>query len=157
MSSGLTGANYHKAVNMTLQAAILGYHNRERVGYTQGPMRWEGIDRDRKAWRGEYPREADCSAYVTWCLWNGLDHFHIRDIVNGLHWQGGFTGTLLTHGRRVWSPIPGDLVIYGYSYPGKHVSIYTGGGLCVSHGSWRGPLLVPYRYRPDILSIRRYI
>ncbi len=155
--SGLSPDHRRKAINMALQAAVLGYHNREAIHYTQGPKRWEGIDQHRKAWRGEYPNYADCSAYVTWCLWNGLDHFGEPDIVNRQRWLAGYTGTMLQHGESVSSPRPGDAIIYGISYPGEHTAIYTGGGLVVSHGSEPGPLLIPWRYRPDVLSIRRYI
>jgi cell wall-associated NlpC family hydrolase len=155
--SGLSREHVHQAVNMTLQAAVLGYHHREAIHYTQGASRWSGIDGHHKAWRGEYPPWADCSAYVTWCLWNGLDHFHHSDTVNGLHWWGGYTGTLLEHGLRVRTPIPGDAVIYGSGWPGEHVALYTGGGLVVSHGGESGPLLLPMHYRSDVLSVRRYI
>lgn len=141
---------------MTLQAAVLGLHHAPSIHYTQGSSRWEGIDRHRKAWRGEYPNEADCSAYVTWCIWNGLDHFGVRDTVNGLGWRAGYTGTMLQHGRRVSNPFPGCAVIYGPG-TGEHTALYTGGGLVVSHGSEAGPLLLPWRYRSDVHSIRSYI
>ncbi len=156
MSSGLTGERRHKAVNMTLQAAILGYHHRANISYTQGAMRWEGIDKHRKAYLGEYPHTADCSAFTTWCLWQPARHFGLSDFVNGLHWQGGYTGTMANHGKRVWVPSPGDICLYG-SYPYHHVTLYTGGGLCVSHGSWRGPLLLPVRYRGDFAQYRRML
>ena len=142
---------------MVLEAAVLGLHHAPAIHYTQGELRWQGIDRDRKAWRHEYPNYADCSAFATWCLWNGLDHFHHSDTVNGERWRGGYTGTLLEHGRRVTAPIPGDLVIYGTSWPGEHTAVYTGGGLAVSHGSEIGPLLLPWRYRSDVLAVHRYI
>lgn len=155
--SGLSPAHAHTAVNMTLQAAVLALHHAPAIHYTQGPERWQGIDAYRKAWRGQYPTEADCSAFVTWCLWNGLDHFHHIDTVNGLHWQGGYTGTMLNHGKRVTRPLPGDAIIYGSAWPGEHTALYSGGGLVISHGSEAGPNLRPWKYRPDVLSIRRYI
>lgn len=156
--SGLSAEHVHKAVNMTLQAAVLTYHHAPVVHYTQeaGP-RWEGIHRGLKSWRGEYPHYADCSSFATWCLWQGLDHFHHSDTVNGEHWRAGYTGTLLVHGKHVGTPIPGDLIIYGNGWPGEHTAVYTGGGLVVSHGSEAGPFLLPYRYRQDVLAIRRYI
>ena len=155
--SGLSPAHHKKAVNMTLQAAVLGFKHKEQVHYTEGPERWSGIDQDRKAWRGQVPTYADCSAYVTWCLWNGLDHFHYPDIVNGQKWRAGYTGTMMQHGVLVSSPLPGDAVIYGTAWPGEHTALYTGGGLVVSNGSEPGPFLLPIRYRPDILQIRRYL
>lgn len=155
--SGLSQAHVKKAVNMTLQAAVLGLHHAPQIHYTQGPERWQGIDRKKKAWRGEFPTQADCSSYATWCLWNGLDHFHYPDIVNRENWKAGYTGTLLQNGHSVGDPRPGDLVIYGPSWPGEHTAVYTGGGLVVSHGSEGGPYLLPWRYRSDVLSVRRYI
>lgn len=155
--SGLSPAHVHQAVNMALQAAVLGYHHAPQIHYTQEGARWEGIDRHRKAWRGEFPNNADCSAYVTWCLWNGLDHFHHNDNVNGQNWRAGYTGTLATHGRQVSHLLPGDIVLYGSGWPYDHTALYTGGGLVVSHGSEIGPLLLPYDYRRDVAQFRRYI
>lgn len=155
--SGLSKDHARTAVNMTLQAAVLAYHHAPVIHYTQGSQRWQGIDLGKKAWRGEFPTEADCSSFGTWCLWNGLDHFHHSDTVNGQKWQAGYTGTMLNHGQRVTKPLPGDLIIYGNRWPGEHVAVYTGGGLVVSHGSEGGPYLLPWHYRSDILSIRRYI
>lgn len=153
----LTAQQKHSAVNLALQAAVLGYHHRDNIHYTQGSLRWQGISRNRKAWKGEYPNYADCSAYVTWCLWCGLHHYLQPDVVNGQRWLAGYTGTMLRHGRVVSQPLPGDAVIYGHGWPGEHTALYTGGGLVVSHGSEAGPLLLPWRYRGDVLSIRRYI
>lgn len=154
--SGLSSRHCRQATNPALQAAVLGYHKRANIHYTQGWSRWDGIRYNRKAWRGEYPYHADCSSYTTWALWCGLSHFGVRDVVNGEHWQDGFTGTQLRHGRRVSYPFPGCLVIYGPG-SGKHVAIYTGGGLVVSHGGESGPLLRPWRYRSDVHSIRSFI
>lgn len=157
--SGLSPRHQHLAVNLTLQAAVLGLHHAGNIHYTQGPKRWEGIDRVRRSFHGEYPNYADCSAYVTWCLWNALQrHFHMPDIVNGQHWRAGYTGTLLQHGKNVSSPLPGDAIIYGpRGSTGEHTALYTGGGLVVSHGSEAGPMLLNWRYRSDIQAIKRYI
>src|SRR6185437_13452484 len=102
----------------------------------QNPQRPIYRHRRRVASVGRFPNEADCSSFAGWCYWNGL-HVHLghTDIVNGEHWLGGYTGTMLEHGRRVSSPIAGDAIIYGRSWPGEHVAIFTGGGLVVSHGS----------------------
>lgn len=153
-SGGVSGLSYwHKrrAVKMVQQAAVLAWRHKWAIHYTQGPLRWEGINQHKKAWRGEFPIRADCSAFGAWVLWNGLDHFHVRDCVNGLHWLGGFTGTMMMHGRKVQSPIPGDAVFYY-----DHVAMYTGGGLVVSHGSEGGPYLLPWDYR-HVIDVRRYI
>jgi len=156
--SGLSRHHTKQAVNWTLQAAVLGLHHASVIHYTQTASRWQGIDRHRDASKGQYPNFADCSAFVTWCLWNGL-HLHLghTDVVNGQHWRAGFTGTMLTHGRRVSSPIPGDAIIYGSGGSGEHTALYTGGGLVISHGSERGPLLLPWRYRSDVMAVHRYI
>lgn len=156
--SGLSSAHVKKAVNLALQAAVLGLHHAPEIHYTQGELRWQGIDRRRDASKGQYPNWVDCSAFLGWCYWNAL-HLHggHSDIVNGEHWQGGYTGTMMEHGRRVSAPIPGDAIIYGSGFPGEHTALYTGGGLVVSHGSEAGPLLLPWRYRSDVLEIRRYI
>lgn len=156
--SGLSPAHARKAVNLTLQAAVLGLRHAPVIHYTQGELRWQGIDRRRLASAGAFPNYADCSAYASWCYWNGVRaHLGHTDIVNGEHWLAGYTGTMLEHGRRVERAIPGDAVIYGSGFPGEHVAIYTGGGLVVSHGSEAGPLLLPWNYRSDVMQIRRYI
>src|SRR4051794_7051220 len=99
--SGLSPSNRARARQMTVQAALLGVRHAPEIHYTQGTMRWEGIDRHLKAWRGQFPTHADCSAYATWCIWNGLDHFGVRDPVNGMAWHAGYTGTMLKHGKSV--------------------------------------------------------
>ena len=156
--SGLSPKHVKAAVNGTLQAAVVGLHHAPALHYTEGPGRWSGIDRRRVASKGEWPAFADCSAFLAWCYWNGL---YLRgghsDIVNGCRWEAGYTGTMLEHGRAVSEPIPGDAIIYGSSWPGEHTALYTGGGLVISNGSEIGPLLLPWRYRSDVLSIRRYI
>jgi hypothetical protein len=157
--SGLSPQHVKEAVNAALQAAVLGLRHERAIHYTMGGARWSGINGNRIAAKGQYPSYADCSAYVTWCYWNGLTQrgTHHSDIVNGANWQAGYTGTMLNHGRAVSSPIPGDAIIYGPGWPGEHTALYTGGGLVVSHGSEPGPMLLRWRYRSDVLSIRRYI
>jgi hypothetical protein len=157
--SGLSPEHAKEAVNAALQAAVLGLHHEPQIHYTMGGARWSGINGNRNAAKGQYPVWADCSSYVTWCYWNGLTQRGVRhsDIINGQNWREGYTGTMLHHGHNVSSPIPGDAVIYGSGWPGGHTALYTGGGLVVSHGSESGPHLLRWRYRGDVLAIKRYI
>lgn len=159
--SGLDLRQRARARQLGLKAAQLGLARAPSLHYTQGAKRWDGIARRLKAWKGQCPSYADCSAFATWVLWNALDHFHLKDIVNGASWQAGYTGTLLTHGREVkrgWFKKPLDLVIYGQpGSNGEHVAVYVGGGKVISHGSEGGPYLLPWNYRPDVQSVRRYI
>jgi cell wall-associated NlpC family hydrolase len=156
--SGLSREHVIKARALAMQAASLGVAHSPSIHYTQGSQRWDGIRHGLKAWRGEYPHWADCSAYVTWCLWNGLSHYHAHDHVNGQNWAGGYTGTLATHGQQVHSNFQhGDLCLYGSGFPFEHVAIYVGGGLVISHGSERGPLKCSMHYRPDLRQVRRYV
>lgn len=149
-----------------VDAAWLGYNHRDRIHYTQGNDRWQGIRDTRYSRKDEYPNYADCSAFCTWCLWNGLHVlFSKPDVVNGADWKAGYTGTMLSHGKVIsklsnvrWA----DCVLYGTrGTAGKHVAICVGvknGKLMViSHGSEGGPYYVPYNYRSDIIEIRRYI
>jgi hypothetical protein len=163
--SGLNKAQRLKARQLTVDAAFLALNNKPRVHYTQGSRRWDGINKDLKAHQGEYPRYCDCSSFATWCIWNGLDHYDIRDTVNGLAWKAGYTGTMLNHGKRVVHQanlLRGDCVIYGRpGSTGAHTAIIVGTQgntpMVISHGSEAGPFYVRYDYRPDIIMIRRYI
>lgn len=149
-----------------VNAAWLGYSHKSVLHYTQGSRRWEGIRDTRYSARKEFPNYADCSAFVTWCLWNGLYvPYKKPDVVNGADWKAGYTGTMLSHGRPIkslknirWA----DVVIYGVSGTvGKHTAIIVGKKngvpMVISHGSEAGPYYLPYNYRSDIQSIRRYI
>lgn len=157
--SGLNLKQRAKVRELGLKAARLGLHRAPSLHYTQGQKRWEGIAKHLKAWKGQCPHYADCSAFATWVLWNGLDHYHAKDIVNGQKWQGGYTGTQLSHGRVVkFRKKPLDLVLYGRpGTTGEHVAVYIGGGKVISHGSEGGPYLLPWNYRPDVIETRRYI
>jgi hypothetical protein len=162
--SGLNAEQRNNARRLICDAAWLTYNHKGVVHYTQGSQRWEGIDEHLKAWKGEYPHHADCSALATWCLWNGLDHYHLNDIVNGAAWKGGYTGTMLSHGKVVQqlkTVHRGDCVIYGSGNPGKHTAIVVGWKsgvpMVISHGSEAGPYYLPYNYRSDTMSIRRYV
>lgn len=159
--SGLSAAHRAKARQLTGQAARVGLDHAPELHYTQGASRWQGIDLRRKAWKGQYPTYADCSSFATWCLWNGLSHYGVRDTVNGLFWKAGYTGTMLAHGKVVVHEeniLVGDLALYGIpGTTGKHVAICIGGGKVISHGSEGGPYLLPIRYRSDLICVRRYI
>ena len=162
--SNLTRPEQVRCRARAVQAALLGYHNRSALHYTQGSRRWDGIRLRKIAALGQYPNYADCSAFASWSLWNGLAVvFHRPDVVNGQSWNGGFTGTMMTHGKRqtVSNCLPGDCVIYGRRYPGVHVAIIVGRRgstpMVVSNGSEAGPFYVAYNYRRDILGIWRYI
>lgn len=107
------------------------------------------------------PFTTDCSGFATLCyLWGGA-----RD-PNGRGYDGtGFTGTLLTHGRRIRRLAyaqPGDLIIYGPA-PGHHVVIVVEKGrdpLVVSHGNEAGPVLERHSaelaVQPAGFQVRRY-
>lgn len=162
--SGLKRDHRITARQLVTHAALLGLRHKDAVHYTQGPQRWEGIDRHLIAAGGDYPRHADCSAFTTWCLWNGLAvPFGVDDVVNGLNWSAGFTGTQAAHGRpvkHIGNARRGDLVLYGSPPNYAHVAIIVGRRdgkpLVVSHGSEPGPFLLPFDYRP-VGQIRRYI
>lgn len=163
--SGLSRDHRIRARDRTVQAAMLALRHAPKVHYTQGPKRWDGIAKRRNARTGEFPTHADCSSFATWCLWNGLRlSFGLPDLVNGVGWSAGYTGTMLSHGKQVrhlGNVMRGDCVLYGSGFPGQHVTIVVGivGGvpMVVSHGSESGPFYVKYNYRADVLQIRRYI
>ena len=158
-ASGLEDRRRDMAREFMAEAACLVLEHAGEIHYTQGPRRWEGIDRGLQAWRGEFPRTADCSSLATWILWQGLGHFRVPDVVNGANWQTGFVSTLLSHGRAVGPREPiklGDLAFY-LPAGRHHVAVCVGGGKVVSHGTPRGPAKLRLDYRSDLHSIRRYI
>lgn len=163
--SGLRHARKTFARDRAVQAAVLGLHHAPAIHYTQDPRRWEGIADTRLSRRGEFPNYADCSAFVTWCLWNALYvTYQIRDVVNGAQWEAGYTGTMLSHGmvvERIADMRRGDAVLYGSGPPGKHTAIIVGRHgdtpMVVSHGSEGGPYYLRWNYRSDVMSVRRYI
>ena len=159
----LTAKQRTRARRIAVKAVLLGFAHRSAIHYTQGGQRWQGIADTRYSARGQYPNYADCSAFDTWALWNGLYvPYRKPDVVNGAAWRAGYTGTMLSHGRPIrylknvrW----GDLVLYN-----GHVAMVVKVGkprgsnvMVVSHGSEPGPFYLPYNYRSDIVSIRRYI
>jgi hypothetical protein len=163
--SGLDAEQRAAARQAAVRAALMGLDNISQVHYTQDSRRWEGISKNRVAAKGKVPHHSDCSSFATWCLWNGLNlGFEVGDVVNGLDWTAGYTGTMLQNGkqvRRVEKLRQGDCVIYGSEWPGTHVAIVVGRQdgvpMVVSHGSEEGPFFVRYNYRSDVLQFRRYI
>lgn len=165
--SGLSKLHRIQARDRIVAAATLALHNAPRIHYTQGPKRWEGIDKHLNARMGQYPRNADCSAFATWCIWNGLvlGGYTTRDTVNGANWKAGYTGTMLTHGKQVMhegNVQRGDCAIYGHGAPGEHTAIVVGRRadgtiMVISHGSEAGPFYLPAKYRPDLMQFRRYV
>lgn len=172
--SGLNHEQAQRARNLAVHAAKVGLRHKDSVHYTQGSQRWEGISHGLKAFRGQYPHNADCSAYVTWCIWNGLSHFKVGDTVNGARWQYGYTGTMVNHGILVQQGLhhplmtrrKADAVIYGDPFGGTgHTALVVGHEtingrkklMVISFGSEAGPFYLPYDYRSDVHSIRRYI
>jgi len=106
--------------------------------YTQGAMRWQGVDavfgKVAVAAIAPHLKGGDCSAgYTRWVLWalqQSLGKVP-RDIVNGAHWNAGYTGTIMAVCRRVSTPKIGDAILYP-----NHVTGVTDvkNKLCVSHG-----------------------
>lgn len=156
------GLNLYQRRRCRRRAVIsmrLALEHAPAVHYTQGPRRWDGIRLHLRAYRGEYPRYADCSALTTWALWDATRRYGLGDFVNGEAWQGGYTGTQQDHGRPVTGvKLPGDLVFYGDQGGGVagHVAMYVGSGKVISHGSEAGPFLLAWDYR-QVAEVRRYI
>lgn len=102
----------------------------------------------------------DCSGWVTACYrWAGApDPSHLN-----YRWVG-WTGTLLEHGVKVASPMPGDLIIYGPP-PGHHVVVYMetwhGAWIVCSHGGEHGPVEeLQHReqiVQPTPMQVRSYL
>lgn len=166
--SGLGPGQRPRARELATQAALLCLHHSSQIHYVHpsNPVgdRWEGINKQLNARRGQFPRHNDCSSFATWCLWNALFlGFQLGDIVNGEGWTAGFTGTMRLHGKRVKhvaNVLRGDCVHYGPG-SGDHVTIVVGKQkgvpMVVSHGSDACPCFVRFDYRSDIAEIRRYI
>ena len=157
----LTKKQLAAARNRAIVAAQTGLKNAAALHYSEGSDRWQGIQNHDIP--PKFPTEADCSSFVTWCLWNALNPLGIKDVVNGSGWKAGYTGTLLKHGKKIdiHSAIPGDVIIYGApGSTGAHTVIVVTAGpnpTVISNGSEAAPLHLPWNYRPDFLSCRRYI
>jgi NlpC/P60 family len=158
---GLDRNERRRARDLACYAAIVAYKHRAEMVYTEGPARWSGIDDHRLGYKGEFPRAADCSAFTTWCLWNGVEHFRIKqDIVNGEEWREGYTGTMVQHGVEVDVKhlLTGDAIFYGGTRDvPQHVCLYMGWGRVMSHGSPGDPSLLPIDFGMPFNQARRYI
>ena len=162
--SGLSRDQRIRCRDRAVQAAKLALAHKAQVHYTEDlDLRWDGIRNHRNAALGQFPVNSDCSSFATWCLWNGLRlRFGLGDIVNGLGWNAGYTGTMLQHGRVVQHAsdvLRGDCVFYGT--PVFHVTIVVhlsnGVPMVISQGEETGPWYIPYNYGDPINQIRRYI
>jgi cell wall-associated NlpC family hydrolase len=159
--SGLSPSHRARARELTIVAAELGLRHAPELHYTQDARRWEGIDKHLKAWRHQFPNYADCSAFATWCLWHGLDHYGVRDTVNGEAGRRATPARWSEHGklvRHAASIKRGDLALYGDPFGRTgHVAVCIGGGMVISFGSEPGPFRLPINYRQDLHQVRRYI
>jgi hypothetical protein len=159
--SGLSDAHAASARRVILLGVELLMAHPSQVHYTQGPERWEGIAKKLRIADHKAPTHGDCSSTHSWLLWNALTHVGLdRDLVNGVAWRGGYTGTIAAHGKRVVdvrNAKVGDAVLYGPAPTFEHVATYIGGGRVFSHGSESGPFILGIDYRRDRGMIRRHI
>jgi len=158
----ITPAHAKIARRRILTAAELMLAHAASIHYSMGADRWEGISKKLVATHGQYPKHADCSSTLSWMYWQALyNTFGVRDIVNGEHWQGGFTGSMARHGEHIIPRVGhlrvGDALLYGRGPDYEHTAIYIGGGMCFSHGSEPGPFKLEIGYRTDLAVARRYI
>jgi len=161
--SGLSDDHAAHARELILNAARLMMRHTGEIHYSQSPNRWEGINNHLTVIKGQFPRHCDCSSTATWMLWDAMARpYGVRDLVNGLNWRAGYTGTQYTKGKAVVHDKNlkvGDLIFYGNQGGGvpEHVAIYIGGGKVFSHGSEAGPYILGLDYRRDRRMSRRYI
>lgn len=124
------------------RAAIVDYcewgiANAANIHYSQGPERLSHLGKPRTL-----PAATDCSGFATLAYKDaGAPNPNRMD---GLWLPGpAFTGTMLRAGKKVTTPQPGDLLIYG-DWPGHHVVIFMeewhGAWIVCSHGQEIGPL-----------------
>lgn len=132
------------------QACFFYYSERDDIGYSQSrpiPTVYHGIRPP------QIPRYLDCSGLAITVYWvaGELAALGAR---NGTGY--GNTWSLASYGTLISSDDlrPADLVFYGSDL--GHVAIYVGDGRVVSHGSWPGPLLLPWNYR-GVHSCRSYL
>jgi cell wall-associated NlpC family hydrolase len=158
--AGLSEQHRAEARRVLLKGVDLLMRNPAAVHYTQGPARWEGIQKKLRIAAGQCPTHGDCSSTHSWLVWNALTHVGAKaDHLNGQKWAWGWTGTIASHGQLVTdvrNAKVGDAVLYGIGPSFQHVATYIGGGLVFSHGSERGPYILGIDYRPDRGQIRRH-
>lgn len=165
MSHSVSGLSTHhraQARRTILHGVDLLLRHPEAIHYTQGSQRWEGINHRLRIQKGQRPSHGDCSSTHTWLLWCALTGVKpdIRDLVNGTHWQSGFTGSIAHHGKLVHNirnAKVGDGVLYGPAPNYEHIATYIGGGMVFSHGGEAGPFKLHVDYRRDRGMIRRHI
>lgn len=153
----------------TICAALFGMYKESIFHYGPGAGRGTAMTRAIPP-NSDYPDVSfDCSAFVTWC-------FKVAGSPdpNGASFTGGIsTASLWVNGRLVGGPtvaekelLPADLCFYGYEPEmhggnSEHVTIYIDKGLCISHGSEHGPLVLPYKpgsgsSSKPLVGVRRY-
>lgn len=164
---GLDAAAREGSRLAALRSANVALRHGRAMQYTEGQLRWSGIDQRKRSWNGDSPSYADCSSFYTWCIWDATRWIHhkrgLEDTVNGLNWTAGYTGTMVQHGEVVSGSelLVADAVLYGWDESigaPMHVAFYVGGGRVISHGNSEGPLLLPYNgVGLAINQFRRYI
>lgn len=113
-----------------------GIKNQAQIHYSMGPVRDDWLSKKARA----LPMTTDCSGFTTAMFkWAGAPD----PCGLGYKWVGS-TRQMLNNraGRKVATPLPGDLIIYG-EYPGHHVVIFMyvwhGAWVVCSHGQESGP------------------
>lgn len=115
---------------------------------------------------GLYPKlplTTDCSGFATMCY-----QYAGAPDPNGQKYDGeGYTGTLLSHGKKISKPQPGDIVVYGGG-TGHHaaVVIAVNGAsnskiITASHGNENGPYEISVadeaKYQPAGITFLSYL
>ena len=156
----LAAKDYAGAIDAILRSARVGLENAAHMTYTQEPARWGWHSPLRKSFLGQYPLDADCSAFVSWCYEDGTEFLHPADFLNGDSWLGGYTTTLAAHGEAVLlaDTVPCDVVLYGGSeWLPQHAAITVGARRVVSFGGQGGPDLLPIEFGMPVVGVRRYL
>jgi hypothetical protein len=136
--------------NKIVTAAWFYYGERADIGYNQArpiPTIHYGIRPP------QTPSYLDCSGLYATCMWLAGKAHLLGPLASAGY---GNTWEFARHGSRisVAQLRPGDAVYYGSDL--GHMAVYVGGGRVISHGSARGPLLLPHDYR-GINQCRSYL